>query len=483
MPIYQKLFCSHFLAVLLVSGSVGTYFYFSAVDSLSTNLRQRLKNSAALIGQALDAGPLDSVRGAGDVSLPVYRQYLQSVRAFCRTNPDIAFIYVMRREGREVVFVVDSDESPGQALPGRVYPIRLAALEAGFTRPAVDDRLQEDEWGVFMSGYAPLRDGGGRYLAGIDMRADEVENKLRQIRLSGLVSLLGSVLLALLFSRWLSRHFVNPIQLLISRCSAIAAGRLDQRLEDRSGDEFGHLIQAFNSMSGQLASSNREKLSVEEELRQSRDELELRVQERTAALLKSNDQLRHEIAERQRVEEALAVAARTDLLTGLLNRRAILEHLEYQIVRCQRNFEPFCVILADLDHFKDVNDTYGHDVGDHVLRQLAGILQGSCRQQDLLARWGGEEFLLLLPWTDLAGGLVLAEKIRSLVTPELLPAGRRDLSLSCSLGVTVYQPGESLDGCILSADQALYQAKRLGRNRVVAAPVASPSEGEFPDRS
>jgi len=469
LPIHQKLFLSHFLAVLLVSGSVGTYFYFSALDSLSAHLQLRLQNSAALVSQALDAGPLDELRNPADVSRPLYRQYLDTVRAFCRTNPDIAFIYVMRREQDRVTFVVDSDESPNQALPGRVYPHRLAALEAGFSRPSVDDRLQEDEWGVFMSGYAPLRHGNGKYLVGVDMRANEVERKLQQIRLSGLFSLLGSILLALLFSRLLSRHFVNPIQLLISRCSAIAAGRLDQRLEQQSGDELGELIQAFNTMSGQLADSNRKNLEAENELRKSRDDLEIRVQERTAALLQANDQLRHEIAERQRAEEALAIAAKTDSLTGLLNRRAILEHLEYQVVRCQRNFEPFCIFQADLDHFKRVNDTYGHDVGDHVLRELSERLRGNCRQQDLLARWGGEEFLMLLPWTDLAGGLVLAEKFRLLVDSELLPAGKQDLPLSLSLGVAVYQPGQSLDDCIRAADQALYQAKNLGRNRVVAA--------------
>ena len=108
--IRKKLFISHFLAVLLISGSVGTYFYVSAVDSLMTNLRSRLQNSAALISQAVDAKELDEIRGPADVDKPVYKHNLDWLRALKQTNPDIAYLYIMRlEEDGRVSFVVDTD--------------------------------------------------------------------------------------------------------------------------------------------------------------------------------------------------------------------------------------------------------------------------------------------------------------------------------------------------------------------------------------
>ena len=107
------------------------------------------------------------------------------------------------------------------------------------------------------------------------------------------------------------------------------------------------------------------------------------------------NRLLREVAERVRAQEMLARAARSDPLTALMNRRGMLEHLEYQAARFQRSHATFTVMLADLDHFKEINDSHGHDVGDQVLVQFARRLTDSIRSQDLVARWGGEEFLIL----------------------------------------------------------------------------------------
>ncbi|HDR04598.1 MAG TPA: hypothetical protein ENN84_05060, partial [Candidatus Marinimicrobia bacterium] len=131
-----------------------------------------------------------------------------------RSNPDIAFLYVMRKEPQGVVFVVDSDETEGQALPGKIYEEITPLMEIGFFQASVDDKLIEDEWGVFLSGYAPLRNGNGRYLVGIDMRANEVQNKLSELRQTGIISLLASILLALLFAHLISRGLTRRIALL-----------------------------------------------------------------------------------------------------------------------------------------------------------------------------------------------------------------------------------------------------------------------------
>lgn len=314
LPIRRKLFFSHFLAVLLVSGSIGTYFYFSAAESLMSNLQTRLQSSAALISQALDAGELSGIRGPQDITTAAYQHHLGMLRLFRSTNPDIAFIYIMRRAGTRVSFVVDSDTTPAQALPGREYTAVTPSLMEGFDHPSVDRQIYRDEWGAFLSGYAPLRNSDGKMLLGLDMRANEVEAKFRQLRLSGVLSLVFSIVLALLFSRLLTDHFNTPISLLIARCSAIADGRLNERVEFRTGDELDNLILAFNTMSEQLERMRERNREAEAELRESRDQLEVRVADRTRDLSALNDKLRHEVEERRRLEEQAVQAQKLESL-------------------------------------------------------------------------------------------------------------------------------------------------------------------------
>lgn len=470
LSIRRKLFLSHFLAVLLVSGSVGSYFYLTAVRSLTENIRARLESTAALAGQVLDASELGAIRRPEDRARPDYDRNLGLIRNLGLTNPDLAFIYVMRHSGGRVYFVLDSDDSPEQAAPGREYLERTSALLQGFQRPSVDDQVYTDEWGAFMSGYAPLRNGNGEYLVGLDMRADELGRKLSAVRTAGGLSLGSSILLALLFSRVLSAKVVKPVRMLIARCRAIAKGDPDERVQIRSGDELEELVDAFNAMSRQLTESRAEAEEARRSLEHARDLLEVRVAERTRDLMQVNERLLHEVAERARAEEQLAMAARADPLTGLMNRRAMLEQLEYQAARFQRNGTPFTLILADLDHFKSINDTYGHDAGDQALIEIAEQLKKGLRSQDLVARWGGEEFLILLPDTDLEGGLVAAEDLRECISAHALTLERETLRLTLSLGVSAYCAEQPLNACIKAADTALYQAKVQGRNRVVAAP-------------
>jgi HAMP domain-containing protein len=280
-----KLFLSHFIAVVLVSGSVGSYFYFNAIGSLMQSLRSRLQNSAALLSQSIDARELDVILTPADVQREVYQRTLRNLRRLRRANPDIAFLYIMRRGADNLIrFVVDSDETEKQALPGRDYPDAPDRLVAGFNEAAVDQEPYRDEWGTFLSGYAPLRNGKGRYLVGVDMRADEVDRKLAQLRLTGLVSLLGSLLLALLFALYLSRGLTGRIRALIDRCRQIAVGRFDAKIKMRTFDELDDLIAAFNSMSEDLGKTREEADQALSGLQDARGNLEQRVQERTRAL-------------------------------------------------------------------------------------------------------------------------------------------------------------------------------------------------------
>lgn len=287
----HKLFLSHFLAVILVSGSVGSFFYISAIDSLMQSLRSRLKNSAALLSQSIDAKELAVIKTEADIDTEIYQETLAVLRRLRRSNPDIAFLYIMRQEAGQLFFVVDSDETERQAMPGQEYAEAPEAMVNAFHDPSVDDRPSRDEWGIFLSGYSPLRNGEGEYLIGIDMRADEVDQKMAQLQMTGLVSLLGSLLLALLFSLYFSRGLGSRIRELTKLCSQIAMGRLDARSRIRTYDEFDDLIEAFNTMGEELEQTRNTVQQTMEELSDSRDKLESGVMERTRELQEALDKV------------------------------------------------------------------------------------------------------------------------------------------------------------------------------------------------
>lgn len=161
--------------------------------------------------------------------------------------------------------------------------------------------------------------------------------------------------------------------------------------------------------------------------------------------------------------------ATRDELTRLFNRRHMLSLLNAEKVRCDRVGHPFSIALLDVDHFKRVNDAHGHGAGDEVLREVAAHLTASMRDMDIVARWGGEEFLVLFPETDGdQADLVLRRVLKALASKEVLRT-RPDMRISFSGGLAQFEPGESLDGAIDRADSALYQAKSNGRNRIERA--------------
>ena len=158
--------------------------------------------------------------------------------------------------------------------------------------------------------------------------------------------------------------------------------------------------------------------------------------------------------------------AKTDELTQIFNRRHGMEYLKYIHDISSHSNTPFSLIIFDIDHFKTVNDSYGHTVGDELLCELADRVRNNIRAQDILCRWGGEEFLLILPQTDTPRLEVIAEKLRMLICSTPFLANSHSLTVSCSFGCAQRLPGESLDELIGRADQSLYAAKNSGRNSV-----------------
>ncbi|WP_168798560.1 sensor domain-containing diguanylate cyclase [Herbaspirillum sp. ST 5-3] len=187
-------------------------------------------------------------------------------------------------------------------------------------------------------------------------------------------------------------------------------------------------------------------------LRSANEELERKVMARTAELANANDELQK--------------LATTDALTKVTNRRQFDAELQRELERARRYGVPFSLILFDVDHFKRVNDQFGHLSGDRVLEDMAQLVSSETRVNDIFARWGGEEFVLLVHGVDSDGALQIAEKLRALVASHAFPHGH---SVTCSFGVTAYAEGDDSVSIMQCVDKALYRAKEQGRNRTELA--------------
>ena len=171
-------------------------------------------------------------------------------------------------------------------------------------------------------------------------------------------------------------------------------------------------------------------------------------------------------AELERANEEIRALSRTDPLTQLANRHWLSEVMPREIARSLRSERPLSLMLTDIDHFKRVNDEFGHPAGDATLRAVAAVLKSKARSTDLVVRYGGEEMLILLPDTDLTGGCRLSERIRQAL--ERKPVAEIGRPITMSFGVSQLRNGDELESLVERADKALYRAKQSGRNRVVA---------------
>ncbi len=199
------------------------------------------------------------------------------------------------------------------------------------------------------------------------------------------------------------------------------------------------------------------------------DGTELVPRVRNALLVKANhDYLKRyakELESQTRQLEAQIAQARTDALTGLANRRALDEELQRRFCECQRIGSPLSVMLLDVDHFKVFNDAHGHRAGDEALRVMAGVLRGAMRQMDVVTRYGGEEFLVILPGTAVDCATLVAERTRRDISNTVFRYDGKDLSLTVSIGVAQLTPNEHPTRMLERVDQAMYASKGAGRNR------------------
>jgi diguanylate cyclase (GGDEF)-like protein len=323
-------------------------------------------------------------------------------------------------------------------------PITTSAQKRTFGPESV--MHYRDYRGLTMLGLvAPTRVDGLRVLA--EMDAEDAFAELTQLKTRVLcifVAVLGVLMVA---AHLFGASLVLPLKALVDGARRVADGNLDIELPAARHDEIGYLSRVFNDMVERLKDSRRT------------------VETAQSKLLEQNRRL-----------EELTV---TDNLTGLANRRSLVENLTLQLERYRRNGQPFSVLMLDLDNFKSVNDRYGHLAGDEVLRRFSTSMVGSIRSVDFAARYGGEEFSIILFDTESSDASDLAERIRAQVDQmrvELEPG--LVLTVTASIGVAeVCDTDAKPDDLLQRADAALYRAKQAGRNRVYLASDAGRSIG------
>ncbi len=196
--------------------------------------------------------------------------------------------------------------------------------------------------------------------------------------------------------------------------------------------------------------------------------------ESTKKLDEVNTRLRNEIEKREKIEvelkeknKQLENLTRTDPLTGLSNRRDIIEKMEFELLTFERYKRAFSLAIGDIDNFKKINDTYGHDCGDFILIEISNIMKSKIRTQDFVSRWGGEEFLIFFPATDLDEVGIIAERIRETIEKTEFTYNNNNIKVTISFGCSNYDKAMPLKQCIKYADERLYKAKASGKNVII----------------
>jgi diguanylate cyclase (GGDEF)-like protein len=436
----------------------GETIYLLAAAPFADEAWSRPPAGALVVGRALDATLLQRIsQSAGHMGAV----QLEAVVAFSDADRQLTLRKMLGQS-------VQEDSDPLLQVPpasrGNQAPARLLSRSGGSQAP---ERFPSRSGGNLKEGGDTLpsiayllHDSTGQPIAWLIVEPPRAEQAwlLNALRLAkqyllvfgGALALIASLTMVLLLQSQLRRFSV-----VIQR---LASGDWNARVAYPARDEFGYLARAFNQMAQQLQQAFEAQEQQREELLAQNEELE-RVH---AQLQQAHQELATLNAELLEANRALAQAAVTDGLTGLKNHRAFQESLHSAAQMAERLQQPLSLVMFDIDHFKQFNDTYGHPAGDELLRQVAQVLRESARAYDVAARYGGEEFALLLPNTTLEQAVQVAERLRQQIRAIENPHA----PVSASFGVATYRRGTPPATLVYEADAALYRAKRGGRDRV-----------------
>lgn len=436
----------------------GETIYLLAAAPFADEAWSRPPAGVLVAGRALDATLLRRIsQSAGHMGAV----QLEAVVAFSDADRQLTLRKMLGQS-------VQEDSDPLLQVPpasrGNQAPARLLSRSGGSQAP---ERFPSRSGGNLKEGGDTLpsiayllHDSTGQPIAWLTVEPPRAEQawlldvlgiaKQYLLVFGGALALIASLTMVLLLQSQLRRFSV-----VIQR---LASGDWNARVAYPARDEFGYLARAFNQMAQQLQQAFEAQEQQREELLAQNEELE-RVH---AQLQQAHKELATLNAELLEANRALAQAAVTDGLTGLKNHRAFQESLHSAAQMAERLQQPLSLVMFDIDHFKQFNDTYGHPAGDELLRQVAQVLRESARAYDVAARYGGEEFALLLPNTTLEQAVQVAERLRQQIRAIENPHA----PVSASFGVATYRRGTPPATLVYEADAALYRAKRGGRDRV-----------------
>jgi diguanylate cyclase (GGDEF) domain len=436
----------------------GETIYLLAAAPFADEAWSRPPAGALVVGRALDATLLRRIsQSAGHMGAV----QLEAVVAFSDADRQLTLRKMLGQS-------VQEDSDPLLQVPpasrGNQASVRLLSRRGGSQAP---ERFPSRSGGNLKEGGDTLpsvsnllHDSAGQPIALLTVEPPRAEQawllnalclaKQYLFVFGGALALIASLTMVLLLQSQLRRFSV-----VIQR---LASGDWNARVAYPARDEFGYLARAFNQMAQQLQQAFEAQEQQREELLAQNEELE-RVH---AQLQQAHQELATLNAELLEANRALAQAAVTDGLTGLKNHRAFQESLHSAAQMAERLQQPLSLVMFDIDHFKQFNDTFGHPAGDELLRQVAQVLRESARAYDVAARYGGEEFALLLPNTALEQAVQVAERLRQQIRAIENPHA----PVSASFGVATYRRGTPPATLVYEADAALYRAKRGGRDRV-----------------
>ncbi len=314
---------------------------------------------------------------------------------------------------------------------------------------ALEDNEAHINWGEhqFTAGRAVYLNTETIGAVSLTMSTSSLDKKISVLILQSMLLSLAILGSGVVLSFVLSKQISNPLRELMEVSSEMANGETNVRVNIAASDEIGKLGMAFNDMTEAIQMRERD-------LRDLTASLEQKVEERTEEL-------------RQRNEELIQMAI-SDPLTRIYNRRHFFELAEKEFERAKRYQHSLSLVLADVDHFKKVNDTYGHLFGDQVLTNLAQYLEKNIRNIDVVARYGGEEFIILMPEVGCPDAKIMIERLRQGIVETPLIDSNSKVKLTMSLGISCWDGKEeiSFETLLSRADQAMYRSKDKGRNCV-----------------
>ncbi len=297
--------------------------------------------------------------------------------------------------------------------------------------------------------------GAGKYI-NVIFDFSPIYKYKRKIMISSFIIFVMAFVFFYIISLFIfDKFFLKRLFIINKRIKEIARGDYKSKIRIEGKDEFWQIAKSINKMAADID-------RVMTQLKNQTKILEKKVKERTKELKFKNDSL-------TKLSKKLDYMARTDYLTGLTNRRGMLRKIKEEKTRYKRSKKPFSLILLDIDDFKKINDKYGHDQGDLVLKKLAETLKNRVREQDTVCRWGGEEFLIFLPETTIEGAKILANKLRKKVEElEIKLLNKKSIHITITLGISVFDdPDKDIENILKEIDLALYKGKKEGKNRTI----------------